>query len=412
MKKYLVMTLLISKLLYSQEVTLDDLLNQLDKTSYENKIFQIKNQRDDIRENIYKSGKYNGVNVAGDSDYKDEEKVYTMKGTLSYGDFYVQGEKKKNQDDRATFGVEKSLKDWVFSKEDSQLNKLKVSRNITELEWKQALENQKLNLINLYKTYKDNQFELKLKKNALKTLEKEKKILEKSYQLDHIAKIDLDSLMVTYNNINLEIKNIEQILNKIIGRFYYDYGITLKDKTLKDLNPSKNNLEKYISQVGEKQLQKLSLEKEITKENIKYLKYDNSIPDISLGLERNKDENRIFLKFSKDLFHEDIDLTDQEGSLREQEVTYTQKSQETLGERYKIQDSFYTLEKEFLVLQNKVSLEKSKYEIKKLENSLGKISYTEVMESFDDYLQLQVQEEKAKNSLNAYIYEIIVRGEI
>lgn len=414
MKKYILITLLLSKLIYSQEVSLDKLLNEINKTSYENQIYNIKNNQNNFKEDYYKTGKYNGVKVDGGTEYKDKENRYTFESSVSYGDFYVQGEKVKNDENKVTYGVQKSLKDLVFSKDDSELNKLKVTRDINKIDLKQGIETQKLSLINLYKDYKDNQFELKLKQNALQTLEKEKKILEKSYQMGSIPKIDLDSLLVSYNNIRLEIDKIENILDKIIERFYYDYGLKLQGAKLTDIIPNKNDLDKYISLVGEKDLKKLNLEKEITKENIKYLKYDNKVPNISIGVERNtlNDENRVFLKFSKDIFYKDIDLSNEQSSLMEKEIIYKQRANEIIAERYKIQDNYYTLQKDYLVLKNRVDLEKSKYEIKKLENTLGKVSYTEVMEAFDNYLELEVSKEKAKNSLNAYIYQILVRSEI
>lgn len=414
MKKYILITLLLSKLIYSQEVSLDKLLNEINKTSYENQIYNIKNNQNNFKEDYYKTGRYNGVKVDGGTEYKDKENRYTFESSVSYGDFYVQGEKVKNDENKVTYGVQKSLKDLVFSKDDSELNKLKVTRDINKIDLKQGIETQKLSLINLYKDYKDNQFELKLKQNALQTLEKEKKILEKSYQMGSIPKIDLDSLLVSYNNIRLEIDKIENILDKIIERFYYDYGLKLQGAKLTDIIPNKNDLDKYISLVGEKDLKKLNLEKEITKENIKYLKYDNKVPNISIGVERNtlNDENRVFLKFSKDIFYKDIDLSNEQSSLMEKEIIYKQRANEIIAERYKIQDNYYTLQKDYLVLKNRVDLEKSKYEIKKLENTLGKVSYTEVMEAFDNYLELEVSKEKAKNSLNAYIYQILVRSEI
>lgn len=414
MKKYILITLLLSKLIYSQEVSLDKLLNEINKTSYENQIYNIKNNQNNFKEDYYKTGRYNGVKVDGGTEYKNKENRYTFESSVSYGDFYVQGEKVKNDENKVTYGAKRSLKDLVFSKDDNELSKLKVTRDITKIDLKQGIESQKLSLINLYKDYKDNQFELKLKQNALQTLEKEKKVLEKSYQMGSIPKIDLDSLLVSYNSIKLEIDKIEHILEKIIERFYYDYGLKLQGAKLTDIIPNKNNLEKYISLVGEKDLKKLNLEKEITKENIKYLKYDNKVPEISVGVERNtlNDENRVFLKFSKDIFYKDIDLSNEESSLMEKEVTYNQRANEVIAERYKIQDNYYTLQKDYLVLENRVDLEKSKYEIKKLENTLGKVSYTEVMEAFDNYLELEVSKEKAKNSLNSYIYQIIVRSEI
>lgn len=414
MKKYILITLLLSKLIYSQEVSLDKLLNEINKTSYENQIYNIKNNQNNFKEDYYKTGRYNGVKVDGGTEYKDKENRYTFESSVSYGDFYVQGEKVKNDENKVTYGAQRSLKDLVFSKDDSELNKLKVTRDINKIDLKQGIETQKLSLINLYKDYKDNQFELKLKQNALQTLEKEKKILEKSYQMGSIPKIDLDSLLVSYNSIRLEIDKIENILDKIIERFYYDYGLKLQGAKLTDIIPNKNDLDKYISLVGEKDLKKLNLEKEITKENVKYLKYDNKVPNISVGVERNtlNDENRVFLKFSKDIFYIDIDLSNEQSSLMEKEVIYKQRANEIIAERYKIQDNYYTLQKDYLVLENRVDLEKSKYEIKKLENTLGKVSYTEVMEAFDNYLELEVSKEKAKNSLNAYIYQILVRSEI
>ncbi|MGL5087884.1 MAG: TolC family protein [Cetobacterium sp.] len=414
MKKYLLMTLLISKLIYSQEVSLEGLLKDIDKTSYQNEIYNIQNNGNDFKEDFYKTGRYNGVNVDATTDYKDEEEKYSLQSTVSYGDFYIQGEKVKTEDNKVNYGVQRSLKDLVFSKNDSELSKLKTNRNIDLISLKVGLETQKLNLISLYKSYKDSQSELKLKKNALITLEKERKILSKSYELGAIPKIDLDSLLVSYNNIELEIQKIENILNKSIERFYYDYGFKLNGVSLLDINPNEKDLESYIQKVGEKDIQKLQLEKQITEENIKYSKYNNKIPEVFIGIERNDEnsENRVFLKFSKDLFYKDLDLSNDKSSLMQQEVTLKQKMNEAIADRYKVQDNYFTLEKDFSVLKNKASLEKSKYDIKKLENSLGKVSYTEVMEAFDTLLELEVLKEKAKNSLNAYIYEIIVRGEI
>lgn len=414
MKKYLLITLLVSKLVYSQEISLEKLLQNIDKTSYQNEIYNVKNNQNNFNEDFYKTGRYNGVSVDATTDYKDVEEKYNLQSTLSYGNFYITGEKSKTEDSKLTYGVQRSLKDLVLSKEDSELNKLNLNRDIDLIELKSGLETQKLNLITLYKSYKDNEAELKLKKNALITLEKERKILSKSYELGAIPKIDLDSLLVSYKNIELEIQKIENVLDKTIERFYYDYGFKLAGVNLLDINPNKKDLNNYIEKVGEKELQKLKLEKSITEEKIKYSKYNNKVPELLVGVERNDEnnENRVFLKFSKDIFYKDIDLSNDKNSLIIQEVTLKQKFNETIATRYKVGDSYYTLEKDYSVLNNKASLEKSKYDIKKLENSLGKASYTEVMEAFDTLLELEVSKEKAKNSLNAYIYEIIVRGEI
>ncbi|MGL4946949.1 MAG: TolC family protein, partial [Cetobacterium sp.] len=277
MKSYLLMTLFMSQLIYSQEISLEKLLKNIDKTSYQNEIYKIQNDGNNFKENFYKKGRYNGVKVEATTDYKDVEEKYSLQSTLSYGDFYITGEKTKTEDNQLTYGVQRSLKDLVLSKEDSELNKLNLNRDIDLIELKSGLETQKLNLITLYKSYKDNEAELKLKKNALITLEKEKKVLSKSYNLGAIPKIDLDSLLISYKNIELEIQKIENVLDKTIERFYYDYGFKLAGVNLLDINPNKKDLNSYIEKVGEKELQKLKLEKNITEEKIKYSKYNNKV---------------------------------------------------------------------------------------------------------------------------------------
>lgn len=143
------------------------------------------------------------------------------------------------------------------------------------------------------------------------------------------------------------------------------------------------------------------------------MKYDDKMPDLSLGLERDTkvNENRVVLKISKPLFYYNANLENEKTSYEQQKILLNQKIEENSAEKLKIESTYTNYIKEYEVLKNKALLEKNKYEIKKLEYSLGKINYLEVMESFDDYLEYEVSREKAKNILNSYVYEIMVRGE-
>ena len=143
------------------------------------------------------------------------------------------------------------------------------------------------------------------------------------------------------------------------------------------------------------------------------MNYNDKVPDFSLGLERDTrlDENRIVFKISKPLFYYNADLENERTSFKQQEILLNQKIEENAAEKLNIETTYANYIKEYKVLRNKADLEKNKYEIKKLEYSLGKIDYLEVMESFDDYMEYEVSQEKAKNILNSYVYEIMVRGE-
>ena len=123
------------------------------------------------------------------------------------------------------------------------------------------------------------------------------------------------------------------------------------------------------------------------------------------------DENRVVLKFSKKLFDLNIDLENEKDNLLQQEINLKQKINEREAEKLTILNNYENYLKEYEVNKNNSELELFKYNIKKLEYSLGKADYIEVMEYFNSYINYEVAKEKAKNNLNGYIYEIMIRGE-
>ncbi|MGN0943948.1 TolC family protein [Fusobacterium varium] len=399
---------------YSKEINLDMLLNEISKTSYQNKLYEIKKSTNDSKEKYYKLDTFNGIETSVSSEYSDQEDSFQTTGKISYGPFYVEGTKPYNSDDDyASFGIEKSLKDLIFSKSDNELSKLGISREIDRVTHEKNMETQKIDLINLYRDYKINELELKIKKNGLVTLKKEEDTMKKSFNLGAIAKIELDTLQYSIKNLEIEIKNLEDNLIKLQGRFYYEYKFDIRGSSLAEIAPVEKNIDELLIKYGTKDLDKLKYQKELTNENLKYLKYDDKMPEISLGVEHSTrfDENRVVAKFSKKLFDFNYDLEEEKNSLLEQEVTLKQKIDENEAEKLQAMNNYYNYLKEYEVNKNKAELELSKYNIRKLEYNLGKVNYIDVMESFDDYLDYEVAKEKAINTLNGYIYEIMVRGE-
>lgn len=413
MKKAVILYCLLWSFAYSKDVTIDTLLEQLDKTSYQREIYNIKEKRDNKREEVYKKSDYNGVNVSGEVEYDEEQSAYNSVGKVKYGDFYVQGEKRKRDDSNFTYGIEKNLKNFIYSKDDSELKKLEVSKKIEKIDFYMDLEEQKIELINLYRDYREAELELKIRESALEILEKEKKILEKSYKLGNIAKVDLDSLLTSYYNIKLEIAELKRAIENYTDQFHYTFKINIKDYNLLPINTQDIDYSKYLTKVGTKDLGKSILQKKNIEENINYESYSDKIPDFSLGVERDTryDENRVFFKISKDIFYDNLTLEDEKSSLEEKQVIISQQVRDIEKERLVIRKNILKLETAYEVKKNERVLEEQKYNIKKLENKLGKIAYMDVMESFDKALELKIQEEKAKNILAAYIYEIKIRGE-
>lgn len=412
-KKYLLLFFIFETLTYANTVNLDNLLTYLEKTSYQKEIYKVKKNRDLKREEIYKLDDFNGIKTSGETEYSNEDKGYKNSGKAQYGAFYVQGKNWKNDDSSVQVGIEKNIKDLIYSENNSNLAKLNIEKSIESIDFKRKLEEQKVNLTNLYRDYINIQLEITIRENALKTLDKEREILQKSYTMGKIPKIDLESLLYSYENIELEIEKLEIQKLNTRQQFLYTFKINLDTVELELIDSKNIQINKYLEKIGEKDLYKSSLSKNITEENIKYLNYKNSVPEVTLGAERDSDDNdnRVFLKISKDLFYKDINLENEKSSLKEQDIELNQKVRDVKSERIEYKNRYINLKKEYAVLGNNRTLEESKYNIKKLESQLGKIGYLDVMESFNDYLELKINEEKANNTLNALIYEIKIRGE-
>ena len=414
MKKTLLLTLVFSTLAYAKTVTLDSLLNQISTTSYQNELYRIKQENNKVKERYYKLDTWNGVQTSVTSGYSDKEDSWQTTAKASVGPFYVEGTKDYDDSDYATIGAEKSIKDLIYSKSKSQLKKLDMSKEVDRISYIQDLETQKLNLISLYKEYKSTELELKIKQSGIKRLNTEVKKLQAAFNLGGISEIEVKTARTSLNNLNLESKVLNDNLFKIKERFLYDFNIDLKNSSLADIAPKKASLDELIKKYGQKELNKQQLEKDITEESVKYLKYDDKMPEIKVGLERStkNDENRVVLAFSKKFFGTNLELEEEKASLDQKEIQLKQARSENEGQKLKIYNTYYNYQKDYEVNKNKANLEKQKYDIKLLEYSTGSISYLDVMESFDDYLDYQVASEKAKNDLYGYVYELIIRGEL
>lgn len=412
MKKHLIIFLISNLMIFGKEISIDEMLNYVEKTSYQNKIYVSQQKRVKNREKYHKLGDFNGIKVSADSNYSKKEDSFQTNGRVAYGMFYVEGRENYNSGTEAVYGVEKSVKDLIYSKNKSELIKNGYNNKINKLNYSKNIDDEKIALINLYKMYRAGELEIELKKHGIEILKVEEKKKKKAYSLGAIAKIEIDVIEYGIKNRELEITALTSELKNMRKKFFYDYGIKLGKNGLKPITPPDVDIQKFIDNYGKKEVKILESKKSISEENLKYLKYDNRMPEISVGYEHSSryNEDRVIAKFSKPLFDLNVDLEDEKENIREQEILLNQKILKNQGERLKIYNNYVKYKKDYEVSQNNSKLEFSKYEIKKLEYSLGKVDYLEVMESFDAYLNNELAHKIAKNNLNAYIYEIIVRG--
>ena len=396
------------------------LLAELERSSYVKDIYRITENSNSSKEKSYRLDEYNGIKGSAEYEFEKLEKNYSFLGKLSYGNFYIEGEEvkddsKSTSQNESRIGVEKNLKDLIYSQNDSNLKKLFWGKNIDRIDYLDDLENEKLSLIALYRDYIERELELEINRGARELLGQEKKTLEKNYELGGISKLELDILNYSYTNLEIDMERVQNERESIKERISQRYGFNLQNVQLKTLETGLEeigDIQSYIGQIRARDLEKISHERAEIQESIKYMNYSNSTPDLSLGVERDlkNDENRAFLKISKDIFYYDADLEVEKNNLLKKERELKEKENEVLAERVKITAELESLRKKHEVDLNKSELEKSKYEVKKLEYRLGKVSYTDVMDSFNSSVELAIAEKKSKNSLNSYIYEILIRG--
>ena len=419
MKRKAILFLMISILSFSEDLTLDTMLNNISTSSYEKNIYNIDTKKNEVNQKFYDLDDYNGITGSSKNTYLRKDRTYKTSGTISYGDFYIKGSKEESEESDLVLGINKNIKDMIYSENDKNLNNNNLDKKINKLEYLKNIETKKLNLVDLYRDYKNIEFEIIAKTNGVKTLENEEEILKKSFKLGKSPKIDLKSATINRLNLEIELKYLKKNKAKIEERFLYDFKINVAGNTLKNIPKKTDALDKFLNNIGNKDLDILKIQKDKIKENINYLKYDNKYPDISLGLEHDfgsKEEsikeNRIFLEISKDLFYYDNDLENEKYNYQRKVLTISEETDKRNSEILKTKEEYDNLLMEYQVNKNKANLEKNKYDIKKLEYKLGKATYLDLIDNFNDYLTYKINAEKSKNNLNAYIYKIIIRGEI
>lgn len=160
MKKRVLLFFLLGIASYGKDISLDMMLNELNEKSYEKQIYEIQNKINSDREKYYKLDDFNGVETSVNSDYSKREDAFETTGRVQYGPLYFEGTQNYNSEDEAVFGIEKSLKDLIYSDSKSQLKQLEYTKEIDRLDYQKNLEAQKIDLLNLYKEYKNSELEM------------------------------------------------------------------------------------------------------------------------------------------------------------------------------------------------------------------------------------------------------------
>ena len=431
MKKILVFFLLMASISsFSQEsLTIDEALNRVgnNRESYEFKSFENKKEATDIRIKDNKLGDFNGVTISSnynitENNFEDRERKYdkTFQNKASYGPFFVNYNFVERDRSYVSYGVEKNLKDVFYSKYKSNIKVYDYQKELDKVSYDKTIENKKINLVNLYNDILNAKNELEYRKKAYEHYKVDLDKFKKSYELGASPKINLESAELEAEDSKLQIDILETKLKSLYEIGKTDYNIDFENYKLVDFIDNNEGIDRLLANYMEKDVAELKLNLSVAEERKKYNNYDRYMPDLYLTYERvdrnlrgdryYRDQDIFSIRLSKKLFSTDSDYKLSELEVKNLKNDLNEKIRIINAEKIKLKAEYYELSKLFSIASKKSQLAYKKYLIKEKEYELSRASYLDVIDEYNKYLSLEIENKRAKNTLNSFIYKLKIKG--
>ena len=431
MKKILVFFLLMASISsFSQEsLTIDEALNRVgnNRESYEFKSFENKKEATDIRIKDNKLGDFNGVTISSsynitENNFEDRERKYdkTFQNKASYGPFFVNYNFVERDKSYVSYGVEKNLKDVFYSKYKSNIKVYDYQKELDKVSYDKTIENKKINLVNLYNDILNTKNELEYRRKAYEHYKVDLDKFKKSYELGASPKINLASAELEAEDSKLQIDILETKLKSLYEIGKTDYNIDFENYKLVDFIDNNEGIDRLLANYMEKDVAELKLNLSVADERKKYSNYDRYMPDLYLAYERvdrnlrgdryYRDQDIFSIRCSKKLFSTDSDYKLSELEVENLKNDLNEKIRIINAEKIKLKAEYYELSKLFSIASKKSQLAYKKYLIKEKEYELSRASYLDVIDEYNKYLSLEIENKRAKNTLNSFIYKLKIKG--
>lgn len=431
MKKILMFFLLMASISsFSQEsLTIDEALSRVgnNKESYEFKSFENTKEATDIRIKDNKLGDFNGVTISSsynitENNFEDRDRKYdkTFQNKASYGPFFVNYNFVERDRSYVSYGVEKNLKDVFYSKYKSNIKVYDYQQELNKISYDKTIENKKINLVNLYNDILNTKNELEYRRKAYEHYKVDLDKFKKSYELGASPKINLESAELEAEDSKLQIDILETKLKSLYEIGKTDYNIDFENYKLVDFIDNNESIEKLLANYMKKDIAELKLNLSVAEERKKYSNYDRHMPDLYLAYERvdrnlrgdryYRDQDIFSIRFSKKLFSTDSDYKLSELEVENLKNDLNEKIRLINAEKIKLKAEYYELSKLLSIASKKSQLAYKKYLIKEKEYELSRASYLDVIDEYNKYLSLEIENKRAKNTLNSFIYKLKIKG--
>ena len=403
----LLFLILISINLYS--IDLDNAITQLENQSYTVEKNKLNLDSYEINRALIDKGEWNGITLNVDNKYYDTvgKSHYGLSTQAEYGIFNYRFDydtlDSKVIENR--IGVSKDLKELYYSQYDSQriINDLSLeSQKVTN---QQTLDTQIINLIDLYKNYKNKEKEIEVEEKTLEVKKRDYNIIKRKFELGTASEFDHISSRAEYEKSILGLDNMKRELLVLTENFKI-YNVIL-DGNFDDIK--KRDLEKdEFYNIGVTDLKSVKLSEKVNVEKLRREKYENSMPELNAEMSYSFENEEFILGLGvkKTLFNYKGDYEQIGNDLKKNQVGCldTKANVENRIKENMIQ--YTTLQTNELITQKDLEVKRKDYEVYNKKYELGMSTYSDYLDRLNA-LDLAAREyEKAKNELASFTYKI------
>lgn len=406
LKKINIMTLLffIGTLSYARN--LNDTIKEYEQKSYTKKINELNLRMYDAKNKEYKKGEWNEISITSNNYYA---KTSTFEGIyneneIKYGILYYKNEYNftKNK-----IGISKALNDLIYSdyKYNLEVNNLKKEKQKIRNEATKNFEIR--NLIDLYKNYKNKEYELEQEKISLEGKKKDYTILQKKYEIGDASKYDYDLAEYEYKVKQLRVDNLEKEL-KIYGEQFILYNVTLNSNDkLEDLKMIELSKEDFYN-LRLSEVDSLKIDSELNNLETKKQTFEYKYPKVTADANYNFETKNatVGIGITKIFKVENSVIENLKIESEKLKKEYDQKKNELISNVGRQMINYTTLQTNEIIKRKTVEITRENYEIFKKKYELGTDSFSNYVEKRNTYEKAKIDYIIAKNELAAFTQQI------
>ena len=400
---------LISVLNYSK--SLDDTIKEYEQKSYTKKINELNLRIYDAKNKEYKKGEWNEISITSNNNYSkiNTSEGITNENEIRYGMLYYKNgyDFSNNKFLSNKVGISKTLNDLIYNdyKYNLEVNNLEKEKQKITNETAKNLEIR--NLIDLYKNYKNKEYELEQGKISLEGKKKDYTILQKKYEIGDASKYDYDLAEYEYKVKQLEVDNLEKEL-KIYGEQFILYNVALNsnDKLddLKTIELSKEDF--YNLRLSE--ADSLKIDSELNSLNTKKQTFDYKYPKVTANANYDFETKNatVGIGITKTFKVKNSAIESLKIESEKLKEEYNQKKNELISNVGQKMINYTTLQTNEIIKRKTVEITGKDYEIFKKKYELGTDSFANYVEKRNTYEKAKIDYVIAKNELAAFTQQI------